>query len=145
MTYVEEEKPCDPAKVPHQTEDKSATPVLKLRSPGTNEKAKHNNDLLEPEEKPAKPENKNYLFDLIDVDEKKEKTGDLIDFGESPAQTQVDPPIAVPKLHEDLVIKMACKGIHAFFHRSEEAGKDHGAIDSLTINEHEKISIISLF
>lgn len=92
MTYEEERVEAKPI------EEKSSTPMLKLKSPAGEKTVSKVNDLLEPEEKP-KPvaENKNYLFDLIDIqDEKKEKLGDLIDFG-------TETSVSKPSVTQDLV------------------------------------------
>ena len=81
MTYVEEAQALETKPI---NEEKS-TPVLKLKSPGIEKDFLKVNDLMEPDDKPAKnpAENKNYLFDLIDIqDEKKEKNQDLMDFGD---------------------------------------------------------------
>ena len=76
MTYVEEESI-------EKQEEKNA-PIQKLKSPTLEKTVVKTNDLLEEEQKKT-TENKNYLFDLIDItqeDEKKDKGNDLLDFGE---------------------------------------------------------------
>ncbi len=77
MTYVEDEESIE------KQEEKNA-PIPKLKSPTIEKTVGKMNDLLEEETKKT-AENKNYLFDLIDItqeDEKKDKGNDLLDFGE---------------------------------------------------------------